>query len=95
MPWHESRHVNKEKITSSRYVMTYSGMHIRFEVCCVWLVDRFKWMLSSEQLGIHANLLGLAEKMKSEEAKVAALMVIKNILESRLKEVEMELEGGQ
>lgn len=92
MPWTENRYVNKESRISSRYIITFSGMHIRFEICCVWLVGKFKWMLNSEQLGIHANLLGYPEAMSSEQAKKAALELIRNKLIDNLQEVELQLE---
>lgn len=92
MPWHESRHVNKERKTASRYVITFKGMHVSFEICCVWLIDRFKWMLSSEQLGIHANLLGSATEITKEECKIAALKIIRQNIINRLEELDMQLE---
>ena len=88
MPWQESKTVNKERKTASRYVITYKGMHVSFEICCVWLIDRFKWLLSSEQLGIHANLLGEAGKMNKEQSKKAALRVVRKNLQDRLNEVD-------
>ena len=94
MPWQESRYVNKEKKTASRYVITFSGMYIRFEISCVWLIDRFKWMLNSDQLGIHANLLGYPEKMTKEQAKDAALKLIHQNLSEKLMEVELQMEEG-
>ncbi len=92
MPWHESRHVNKERKTASRCIITFKGMHVSFEICCVWLIDRFKWMLSSEQLGIHANLLGAAGDISKEECKRKALKIIRQNLMNRVHEVDLELQ---
>lgn len=90
--WHESRTVNKERRTASRYVITYRGMYINFEICCVWLIDRFKWMLTSETLGIHSNLISDAGKISKEEVKRKALLIVQGHISNRLKEAEELLE---
>ena len=90
--WHESRTINKERRTASRCVITYRGMYIHFEICCVWLIDRFKWMLTSETLGIHSNLIAEAGKIKKEEVKLRALLLVKEHINNRLREAEELLE---
>lgn len=92
--WHESRSVNKERRTASKYVITYLGMYVNFEISCVWLIDRFKWILNSETLGIHSNLISEAGKVSKEEVKERALLILQEHISNRLKEVQ-DLLGEQ
>lgn len=95
MTWSESRYVDPKKKTSSKYIMTFLGMNIKFEVCCVWLQGGFKWMLNSVSLGIHANFICKAGDVTIEEVKLKALEIIKQVLSDRLKEVDLHLNDYQ
>ena len=72
--------------------MTYLGMNIKFEICCVWLSGKFKWMLNSTSMGIHANFICDGGKISTEQVKQKALLMIRQILLDRLEEVDLQLE---
>ncbi len=90
--WHESRSVNKERRTASRCIITYRGMNLSFEISCVWLIDRFKWILQSEALGIYSNLIGDAGKITKDQAKRQGVEMIKACLMKRVNEADALLE---
>lgn len=72
--------------------MTFIGMNVKFEVCCVSLQGGFKWMLNSVSLGIHVNFIC---KAGNDEVKHKALKIVKQVLNERMKEVDLCLDDFQ
>ena len=91
--WQESKRVNREDKYKSSYTITFSGMHVSFEICCVHLNGQWKWMMNCEKFGVHANYLGGVEEVSKEDVRVKALEIINGIIKNHLQEVELQLDG--
>ena len=90
--WQESKKVNKKDMYKSYYTISFSGMHVSFEICCVYLRGEWKWMLNCEKFGVHANYLGKAEEISKEQVRYKSLRIVKGIISDHLQEVELQMQ---
>ena len=89
--WQEYKRVSKHKY-SSTYTITFSGMHVSFEVVCTWSHGEWRWLMNCEKFGVHVNKLGTVEELSKHKVKVKALELMWKILKDHLQEVELQME---
>ncbi len=77
----------------ARYHLKYFSAFLEFSVICSYFNESYRWVLSSENLGLSGIVLGESPQMSDRDASLAAIRYIRKQLDEKIEDLQRAEEG--